>query len=103
MGPEPGSDPTGVPLTHAARPTPARSAGPDRLPAAFAPFAEVRALPAEGGVVAVARVDPRLVRKGAEHPLLEVVHQRREVVGRPGLAWATGKQRVAREDVGAVV
>ena len=48
----------------------------ERLPAALAPLLQVRSLDAERGVLAVARVDPGLVRQRAEDLAFEVVHQR---------------------------
>ena len=50
------------------------------LPAAGAPLGQVRTLGAERRVVAVARVEPRVVRQRAEHPLLDVVDERGEVL-----------------------
>jgi hypothetical protein len=57
-----------------------------------APLLEVRALGAQRGVLAVAGVDPGLVRQGAEDPLLDVVDE----AGEPlpvllGVADAAGK------------
>jgi hypothetical protein len=63
-------------------------------PAAFAPFVELGAFRAEGGVVAVAGVEPGVVRELVEDPRLHVVEQRREVLRRGGLADAAGEQRV---------
>src|SRR5689334_8653646 len=78
-----------------------RNIRPSQLisPPAFAPFAEVRTFGAERRVVAVAGIEPRLVRQGVEHAGFEVVHERREVrrVGRP--AGPAGEQRVAGEQV----
>ena len=64
-----------------------------RLPAAGAPLTQVRALRAEGGVGPVAGVDRGSVGQAAEHPLLEVVHQRGEVLRAAGLARATREPR----------
>ena len=44
-------------------------------PAPDAPLGKVGALGAEGGVLTVAGVEPRLVGELAEHPGLQVVHQ----------------------------
>lgn len=49
-------------------------------PAAGAPLGELGALGAEGGVVAVAGVEPGVVRQRAEDSLLQVVHEGREVL-----------------------
>ena len=46
-----------------------------RSPSALEPLGEVRALRAEGGVVPVPGVEPRLVGELVEHPGLQVVDQ----------------------------
>jgi hypothetical protein len=57
----------------------------------------VRALGAERRVLAVAGVDPRLVRQRAEDPLLDVVDQAREPGGvLLGVADAAGEEAVRR-------
>jgi len=51
----------------------------------------------------VSGIDPGVVGKYAEDPSLQVVHQRREVLLRPRLAWTAREQRVPGEQVcGAV-
>src|SRR6202044_433341 len=70
------------------------------LPAAGAPFGDVRALGAERGVLAVAGVDPGAVGQLAEHPLLEVVHELAEPLRvLLGVAGAAGEQGVSGEQV----
>jgi len=54
-------------------------------PAALTPFRHVRPLDPEVGVAAVAGVDHGVVRQYVEHALLQVVHQRVEVLLRAGL------------------
>ena len=51
-----------------------------RLPAAFAPFLQVRAFRAEGGVVAVPGIDPRRVGQSPEDALFQAAHQAVEVL-----------------------
>lgn len=63
-------------------------------PAAFAPLREFGAFRAEGGVVAVARVEPRVVRQVVEDARRHVLDQGVEVARVPGLADAAGEQRV---------
>ena len=75
------------------------TARPARSPPACPPLSELGPFPAERRVVAVTRINPGVVVEGAEDPLLEVVHQRREVLRRGGLARTAGEQRVAREQV----
>ncbi len=51
------------------------------------------ALRAEGGVVPVPGVEPRVVRQLGEHPGLQVVQERGEVLRGPGLAGTAGEHR----------
>src|SRR3569833_2973575 len=72
-------------------------------PAAFAPLRQVGAFLAEGGVLAVAGIDPGLVRQRPEDALLEVVHEPGEQLGvTPGVAGAAGEEAVAGEQVRGV-
>jgi hypothetical protein len=50
------------------------------LPAAFAPFLQVRAFRAEGGVVAVPGVNPRRVGQAVEYLCLEAAEEGIEVL-----------------------
>src|SRR5699024_11456903 len=69
-------------------------------PAPLAPLGQRGPLRAEGGVVAVARVDPRLVPEAVEEPLLDVVEQLGEALRVPlRVAHPAGEQRVACEEV----
>src|SRR5262249_52212019 len=70
-----------------------------RSPAARSPLGEVRPLHTENTVVAVAGVEPGLVREHAEDALFEVVHQRAEVARTRGPSRTARKQRVAGEQV----
>src|SRR6266567_4480537 len=63
-------------------------------PAAVAPFLQVRALRAEGGVLTVAGVHPGAIRQRAEHPFLKVIHELVEPLGVSG-----GVARTVREQV----
>ena len=75
-------------------PMPARPGRPKRrdLPAAGAPFVQVRPLGAERGVVAVPGIDPGRVRERAEQAFGHVGEQRGEVRGGVGLAHAAGEK-----------
>src|SRR5262245_42232614 len=68
-------------------------------PAPLAPLPDLRALGAQGRVVAVAGVDVRVVAQLPEDLRLQVVHQRRELRRARGLARAAGEERVAGEEV----
>src|SRR5690606_12046980 len=70
-----------------------------RSPAALPPLLQLRPLRAERGVVAVPRVEPRLVGQHVEHPLLDVGHQLLEVLRTRRLADTAGEQRVTGEQV----
>src|ERR671910_6263 len=70
-------------------------------PASSAPLSELRSLGADRGVLAVAGIDPGVVRQRAEQPLLDVVDQAGEVLRLPGLAHSSGEEAVAGEDVRA--
>src|SRR5690606_42144418 len=48
--------------------------------------------------VAVAGQDDRVVAEAGEDPLLQVVHERVEVLLRPGLARSAGEERITGED-----
>ena len=63
-----------------------------RLPASVAPLVDVRALHTEGGVVAVARIEPRLVRERVEDAPRDVTDELPEPVG-----VALGVANAARE------
>ncbi len=64
-----------------------------RSPAAGTPLREGWALGAERAVVAVARVEPRVVRQPVEELVLHVVDERGEVVlGAPGRADPARKE-----------
>src|SRR4029450_9755100 len=77
-----------------------RGGGPALSPTSLAPLRQRRTLGAEGGVVAVAGVEPRLVGERAEDLRLDVVDQGPEVVGvTSGVAHAAGEERVAGEQV----
>jgi hypothetical protein len=73
-----------------------------RLPASGTPFVEVGALRAEGGVVAVARVEPGVVRELVEDAGRHVVDQRGEVGRRPRLADTARKERVVGRQIRAM-
>lgn len=64
----------------------ARMAAAPRLPASRPPLRDRRPFLAQGGVVAVPGVHPRLIRQSPEHPLFEIVEQGREVCGRVGFS-----------------
>jgi hypothetical protein len=64
------------------------------LPAAFAPFVDVGFLLAVGRVVAVAWVEPGVVGEDVEQAGMDVVEDRREVLRRPGLAFAAREQGI---------
>jgi hypothetical protein len=65
------------------------------LPAAGAPFVDVRFLLAQSRVVAVAGVEPGVVGEGVEQAGGHVVDQGREVFWGGGLADASGEQSIA--------
>jgi hypothetical protein len=65
------------------------------LPAALAPFVDVVFLFAQGRVVAVAGIEPGVVRQVVEDPRRHVVDQRREVLGRSRASHTTWEQRIA--------
>jgi DNA-binding transcriptional ArsR family regulator/uncharacterized protein YndB with AHSA1/START domain len=79
-------------------PRPARPKRRD-LPAALAPFVQVRALGTERGVAAVPGIHPGRIRERAEQAFVHVGEQRGEVRGGVGLAHAAGEQRVPGEHV----
>jgi hypothetical protein len=62
-------------------------------PAPGAPLGEVGALGAEGGVLAVAGIEPGGVWQRVEHPGFQVVQEAREVRRRRCPSRSAGKQR----------
>jgi hypothetical protein len=67
---------------------------PPESPAAFAPLREVGALLTDGGVVAVAGVEPGVVGELGEDAFGDVVLERGEVLGRRGPADAAGEASI---------
>src|SRR3712207_6847845 len=55
-----------------------RSGRQGRSPTPGAPFAKLGTFLADRGVVPMARIEPGVVRQGAEHPLFQVVHRSEE-------------------------
>src|SRR3954462_6616176 len=75
-----------------------------RLPAALAPLRQVRALGAEGGVLAVAGIEPGAVRVNTEQALLDVVEPGDEIFrAAERVTYSAWKQAVPGEGVDAAV
>lgn len=65
------------------------------LPPAFAPFVELGTLLAKSRVIAVAGIEPSVVRQLFEDPRLNVIDQRREILGGSGFPNSAGEQSIA--------
>src|SRR3954467_7147672 len=83
---------------------PTRQTAPfETSPAAGTPLVDVRLLFAEGRVVAVARVEPCVVRQDVEQSRRHVVDQRREVLRRSRAADSSGGQGGSGDEGGGAL